>query len=80
MVFGVPDARPRKVVGTHAFEQIEKVRAALLEKLRLRVNVEEINHPNGRVLLFAVPPRPSGVPFEVVGVYWSREEDWKNNQ
>jgi ATP-dependent DNA helicase RecG len=75
MVFGVTDARPRKVVGTHAFEQIEKVRAALLEKLRLRVNVEEINHPNGRVLLFAVPPRPFGVPIEVDGVYWSREGD-----
>jgi len=45
------------------------------EKLRLRVDVDEIRHPEGRVLVFTVPQRPVGVPIQVDGAYWMRRGD-----
>ncbi len=75
IVLGVSDKRPRKVVGTRAFPQVERTRAGLIEKLPLRVDVEQITHPDWRVLVFSVPPRPIGTPIQVEGVYWARRGD-----
>lgn len=63
-ILGITDQRPRKVVGTKAFENIEKVKHELLNRLRLRVDVEELLHPDGRVLVFHVPSRPVGMPLQ----------------
>lgn len=71
MVLGVTDRMPRSVVGSQAFEQIERTKAGLIERLRLRIDVEEINHPDGRVLVFHVPSRPVGMPVQYKG-YWMR--------
>ncbi len=75
IILGVSDQRPRRVVGTRAFTQPERTRAGLIEKLRLRVEVEELHHPKGRVLIFTIPPRPVGVAIQVEGVYWTRRGD-----
>jgi len=75
IILGVTDKRPRKVVGSQAFPQPEETRRSLSEKLRLRVDFQEIRHPNGRVLVFEVPTRPIGIPIKYDGVYWSREND-----
>jgi ATP-dependent DNA helicase RecG len=39
------------------------------------VEVEELQHPDGRVLIFRVPSRPVGMPLEVDGAYWMRAGD-----
>src|SRR3990172_7970510 len=57
IVLGVTDRRPRRVVGTNAFPQFDKIRTGLMEKLHLRVEVEEVISPEGRVLIFTVPTR-----------------------
>jgi ATP-dependent DNA helicase RecG len=44
----------------------------LIERLRLRVDAEEIEHPDGRVLIFTVPSRPIGMPISIEGAYWMR--------
>jgi ATP-dependent DNA helicase RecG len=75
LVLGVTDKRPRKVVGTNAFGSLERTRRGLLEKLRYRVDVEEISHPDGRVLAFRVPSRPIGMPIPLDGAYWMRSGD-----
>jgi ATP-dependent DNA helicase RecG len=75
VILGVSDRRPRKVVGTRAFEQIEATRRSLMERIPLRIQILELPHPDGRVLVFDVPPRPVGVPIKYDGVYWSREAD-----
>jgi ATP-dependent DNA helicase RecG len=75
IILGVSDKRPRKVVGSLAFPQPEETRRSLCEKLRLRIDFQEIVHPNGRVLVFEVPSRPVGIPMKYDGVYWSREND-----
>jgi ATP-dependent DNA helicase RecG len=72
IVLGVTDARPRHVVGSQAFPDLERTKAGLIEKLRLRIEADEIKHPNGRVLVFTAPPRPIGMPIAVEGAYWMR--------
>jgi len=75
MVLGVTDRHPRQVVGTAAFESLERTKAGLIEKLGLRIEIEEISHTNGRVLIFHIPARSLGVPISFRGAYWMRGGD-----
>jgi ATP-dependent DNA helicase RecG len=75
MVLGVTDRHPRQVVGTAAFESLERTKAGLIEKLGLRIEIEEISHTNGRVLIFHIPSRSLGVPISFRGAYWMRGGD-----
>jgi ATP-dependent DNA helicase RecG len=75
MILGVTDKRPRRVVGTTVFDQPERTRKGLCERLPLGIDFDEIDHPDGRVLVFRVPSRPVGVPIKYDGVYWMRKED-----
>ena len=71
-VLGVSDTVPRKVVGSQVFTSLERTKAGLIEKLRLRIEAQEIAHADGRVLVFTAPARPIGVPVAVDGAYWMR--------
>lgn len=75
VVLGVTNKRPRKVVGTQAFVQFEDARRTLMQNLPVRIDVSEIDHPKGRVLVLEVPPRPLGTALKWNGVYWSRQAD-----
>lgn len=75
VVLGVTDKRPRHVVGTRAFETLERTRAGLIERLRLRVDADELAHADGRVVVFHVPPRPIGFPIQYQGTYWMRRSE-----
>ncbi|MBK8015060.1 MAG: putative DNA binding domain-containing protein [Deltaproteobacteria bacterium] len=72
IILGVSDQRPRRVVGSQAFEDLQRTKLGLIERLRLRVEAWELQHEEGRVLVFAVPSRPVGVPIEYNGAYWMR--------
>lgn len=72
MLLGVGDRRPRRIVGTQAFAELERTKAGLVERLRLRIEATALTHPDGRVLVFTVPPRPIGMPIEYKGAYWMR--------
>ncbi|MGO9056246.1 MAG: ATP-binding protein [Candidatus Binataceae bacterium] len=72
IVLGVTDTIPRTVVGSGAFADLERTKAGLVERLHLRIQVQEISHPNGRVLIFEVPARPIGMPIQYKGAYWMR--------
>lgn len=72
MILGVTDQLPRTVVGSQAFPDLERTKAGLIQRLQLRVDVEEIQHPDGRVLVFQVPSRPIGMPIQYEGAYWMR--------
>ncbi len=72
MILGVTDKLPRTVVGSQAFPNLERTKAGLIERLRLRVDVEEMQHPDGRILVFQVPSRPIGMPIQYEGAYWMR--------
>lgn len=72
LVLGVTDKRPRKIVGSQAFINIERTKAGLIERLHLRIDAEEIRHPDGRVIVFHIPSRPDGNPIQYRGTYWMR--------
>jgi tetratricopeptide (TPR) repeat protein len=71
-LLGIHDPTPRKVVGTRAFLEIVKITERLFNKLRFRVNVEEVNHPGGRVVIFHIPSRPLGTAYHLDGRYLMR--------
>lgn len=72
LVLGVSDKPPRKVVGTSAFANTGQIKARILEALRIRVEVHELSHPDGRVLVFEIPSRPIGQPLHHEGTYLMR--------
>jgi ATP-dependent DNA helicase RecG len=60
----------REVVGTKAFEgTYNKLPNDLLSGIRIRIDVEELNHPKGRILIFHVPSRPVGQAVRSTGNY-----------
>jgi ATP-dependent DNA helicase RecG len=72
LVLGVTDQWPRRVVGTTAFGNLPEIKLTLLQKLRLRVEVNELAHPDGLVLVFTVPSRAIGMSIATNGTYWMR--------
>lgn len=72
LVLGVSDKRPRRVVGSQAFMDLERTKAQLVDRLHLRVDADVVEHPDGRVVAFTVPGRPLGVPLHYSGSYLMR--------
>lgn len=72
LVMGVTDKKPRKVVGTSAFENIVDMAAKLFTAIGFRVDIEEVMHPDGRVLVFSIPSRPKGTAYHHKGAYLMR--------
>jgi ATP-dependent DNA helicase RecG len=75
LVFGVTDKLPRRVVGSQAFPSptaLNDIKARIVDKLRFRVDVTELHHSDGRVLVFEVPTRPIGQPLAFDGAYLMR--------
>lgn len=72
LVLGVTDKLPRQVVGTNAFQDMQKILNQIIDRLHFRVDITELVHPDGRVLVFSVPSRPSGSAYQIDGAYWMR--------
>src|SRR3972149_9640862 len=72
LILGVDSGR--KVVGTKAFQGTHNTLShELLQKLKIiRVDVEELIHPDGRVLIFYIPPHPQGQVIRSSGKYSMR--------
>ena len=74
-ILGVTDKRPRCPVGTRAFQNLERTKAGLVERLHLRIEAEEFEHDGRRIVIFHVPSRPIGMPVHYKGAYWMRGGD-----
>jgi diguanylate cyclase (GGDEF)-like protein len=72
LLLGIANKPPRSVVGTKAFPDVIKITTALFNNLRFRVDVEAVQHPDGRVLVFHIPSRPIGHPYHIDGRYLMR--------
>jgi len=75
LILGMTDKPPRQIAGTEAFPDVGKTQAQLLDRLHLRIDVEEMVHPDGRIVVVHVPSRPIGRPVEYRGAYWMRSHD-----
>lgn len=62
MIFGVTDRKPRRVVGSMAFTDLERPKAGLTDRLHLRIDSEITRHSDGPVIVFHVPSRLVGMP------------------
>lgn len=72
LLLGVANKPPRPVVGTNAYLNVVKITEDLFNKLHFRVDVEAVQHPDGRVLVFHIPSRPIGHPYHIDGSYLMR--------
>ena len=72
IIFGVQDKLPRKVVGTNAFLDVIDITSKIFTWVGFRVDVEEISHPEGRILVFTIPARPRGTAYHYQGAYLMR--------
>lgn len=78
LIFGVTDRPPRRIVGSRFYETPPGL-DRLKRNISLQTNhgftfseVHEIQTPDGRVVMFKVPPAPRGIPTEWRGVVYGR--------
>lgn len=72
LLLGVADKPPRRVVGTQAFNDPLGMAEKLFQAVGFRVDIEEVSHPDGRVLVFHIPSRPRGTAYHLDGMYLMR--------
>lgn len=72
LVLGVKNKPPRNVVGTSAFTNPIAIAERIFQKVGFRVDVWEVGHPAGRVLVFSIPSRLKGTSYHLEGKYLMR--------
>jgi len=72
LVLGITDRRPRQVVGTRAFPNPQKVEEKIFDKLKFRVDLQELDYNGFRILVFIIPSRPQGTAYPLEGAYLMR--------
>jgi predicted HTH transcriptional regulator len=72
LLLGIADKPPRPVVGTRAFRDPVEMAEKLFTAVGFRVDIEEVGHPDGRVLVFHIPSRPRGTAYQLEGAYLMR--------
>lgn len=77
LVLGVND--DKHVIGTQAYPEsshLDKLKKDVADRMTGRVtftDIYEVSHPNGRVLMFQIPPAPQGMPIASDGHYYGRD-------
>jgi ATP-dependent DNA helicase RecG len=77
LIFGVKDNQ--SVVGTHFrknSKDLQSLKKEIADKTNNRITfieIHEIDHPAGRVLLFEIPSAPDGLPVAWEGHYYGRD-------
>ena len=72
LILGVTDKAPRRVIGTEAFPNPLDIADKIFQRVGFYVTVEEIAHPEGRLVVFRCPSRPRGTVYSLDGSYWMR--------
>lgn len=72
LLLGIADKPLRPVVGTQAFNNPIAMTEKLFQAVGFRVDIEEVKHPDGRVLVFHIPSRPRGTAYNLEGAYFMR--------
>lgn len=72
LLLGIADKPPRPVVGSNACRNPGDVTTRILQKTGFRVDVEEVAHPAGRVVVLTIPSRPRGTAYQLDGRYLMR--------
>jgi ATP-dependent DNA helicase RecG len=84
LVLGVSNKVPRRIVGTQYKAQrpaLDALKKEVADQTSNRLTFEEIYEvvrPEGRVLMFQIPPAPRGMPIAFKGYYYGREGESLN--
>jgi predicted HTH transcriptional regulator len=72
LLLGIKDKPPREVVGSQAFNDPVAMASKVFAAVGFRVEIEEVRHPDGRVVVFHIPSRPRGTAYHHQGSYLMR--------
>lgn len=78
LVFGVVD-KTHKIVGSNyrpIRKDLDHLKGEIANKTTNRISfieIYELNFPEGRVVLFQIPPAPQGIPIAYDGHYYARD-------
>jgi len=72
MLFGIRNKPPREVIGTNAFPNPVEAAQRIFQAVGFRVDIDDVNHPSGRVLVFSIPSRLKGTAYHLDGKYLMR--------
>ncbi len=72
LLLGVTDKPPRRVVGSAAFNDPVAMAEIVFRGVGFRVDIEEVIHADGRVVVFHIPARPRGTAYHLNGAYLMR--------
>jgi len=81
LIFGVTDKPPRKICGSNYRKDrggLEKLKAQISEHTNHKmtfVNIFELDEPEGRVVIFQIPPAARGIPTTWNGLAYGRIGD-----
>jgi len=72
LIMGIKNKPPRDVVGTVAFPNLVAMAERIFQAVGFRVDIEEVSHAAGRVLVFSIPSRLKGTAYHLDGKYLMR--------
>jgi predicted HTH transcriptional regulator len=72
LLLGIANQPPRPIVGSNAYRDLVATAERIFDNVGFRVEVEEVAHPDGRVVVFHIPSRPRGTAYHVRGAYLMR--------
>ncbi len=78
LIFGIEDSN-RDIVGSNyrkSRQALDSLKKEIADHTTKRITFEEIyelNFPEGRVVMFQIPPAPKGIPIEWKGHYYGRD-------
>jgi len=81
LIFGVTDKVPRKIVGSHFHEKppgLDRLKKKISQHTNHQFTfaaIHELMTPDGRVVMFKIPPATRGIPTEWKGVMYGRIHD-----
>lgn len=72
LVLGITDKVPRRIVGTSAFLNLNKLKSDVRSNVKFNVEAQELETSGKRVLAIRTPSRPKGTAYEYKGAYFMR--------
>lgn len=72
LILGITDKKPRFIVGSLAFQNIEETKHYVLQMLRIRIEILELLIDQKRVLIITIPALSPGSPISYKGRYRMR--------
>ena len=72
LILGVKNEVPHMIVSTTAIDNPVGMAEKIYDKLGFRVDIDVVDHPEGRVVVITIPSRPRGGAFNLEGAFLMR--------